>query len=67
MISWFYFIIEKRQDETEKAGLSKIDCDEVKASLDRINKRIGAVHVKIVTTRDEDQIKSLEKINEIIR
>ena len=67
MISWFYFFIEKRQDETKKAGLSKIDSDEVKASLDRINKRIDAVHVKIVTTRDEDQIKSLEKINEIIR
>ena len=67
MILWFYLITERRQDKTEKTGLSKIDCEEVKASLDRINKRIGAVHVKIATTRDEDQIKSLEKINVIIR
>ena len=67
MILWFYLITERQQDKTEKTGLSKIDCEEVKASLDRINKRIGAVHVKIVTTRDEDQIKSLEKINVIIR
>ena len=67
MILRFYLITERQQDKTEKAGLSKIDCEEVKASLDRINKRIGAVHVKIVTTRDEDQIKSLEKINVIIR
>ena len=62
-----YLITERRQDKIENAGLSKIDCEEVKASLDRINKRIDAVHVKIVTTRDEDQIKSLEKINVIIR
>ena len=67
MILWFYLVTERQQDKTQKAGLSKIDCEEVKASLDRINKRIGAVHVKIVTTRDEDQIKSLEKINVIIR
>ena len=53
--------------EKENLALSKVDCDEIKASLNRISKRIDAVQVKIVTTRDEDQIKSLEKMNVIIR
>ena len=53
--------------EKENLGLSKVDCDEIKASLNRISKRIDAVQVNIVTTRDEDQAKSLEKMNVIIR
>ena len=53
--------------ERKNLGLSNVDCDEIKASLNRISKRIDAVQVKIVTTRNEDQANSLEKINVIIR
>ena len=52
---------------TKKRGLSVVDCEEVKATLDRINRRINAVQVKILTSRDSEQTKSLEKINDIIR
>ena len=50
-----------------KFGLSMVDCEEVKASLDRINRRIDAVQFRIVTNRDSEQTKSLEALNVIIR
>ena len=58
---------DKPKIEADNVSLSKVDCEEVKASLNRISKRINAVQVKVVTARDDEQIKSLEKINVIIR
>ena len=52
---------------TKNIGLSVVDYEEVKASLDRINRRIDAVQVRILTSRDLEQTKSLEKIHDIIR
>jgi hypothetical protein len=52
---------------TKNIGLSVVDYEEVKASLDRINRRIDAVQVRILTSRDAEQTKSLEKIHDIIR
>ena len=53
--------------QPQEGGLSAIDYEEVKAALDRINKRINVVHVRIETTRDSEQKNAVDKINQIIR
>ena len=60
-------VLEEDNPCKKKLGLSVVDCEEVKASLDRINRRLDAVQVRILTSRDPEQTKSLEKINVIIR
>ena len=66
---WFvWFIALEIEDlQPQKGGLSAIDYEEVKAALDRINKRINVVHVRIETTRDSEQKNAVDKINQIIR
>ena len=52
------------QDEDNE--LSEVDKEEIKAVLERLDKRLSSVEINLITHRNEGQKEALQKINEKI-